>query len=213
MTKTCSKCREVKELNEYNFAKKNTGRDGFDSQCKECKKLYDQKRNQRKKVEISKQKKEYYNKNAKTLKEKSLNYYSKNKEKCKESNSKWEKENPTKRRLINVKSRTLEYGAESTLTETEWNEINQYFDNSCAYCGITEKESLNMYGEILHHEHVIPLVVGGAYSYGNIVPSCRSCNSSKMNHDFYDWYPNSKVYNKQREIKIINYIKKSKSTY
>jgi hypothetical protein len=208
MNKRCSKCGEIKELNELNFAKKNTGKDGFDSQCKECKRAYDKERYEKKRAEILKQKKEYYNKNAKTLKEKSLNYYSKNKEKCKESNSKWQKENPTKRRLINAKLRTFENGAESTLTETEWNAVSEYFNNSCAYCGMTEKESLKVYGELLHHEHVIPLVDGGAYSLGNIVPSCRSCNSSKMNHDFYDWYPTSNVYDSIREKKIIRYLNK-----
>ena len=81
MNKRCSKCGEIKELNELNFAKKNTGKDGFDSQCKECKRAYDKERYEKKRAEILKQKKEYYNKNAKTLKEKSLNYYSKNKEK------------------------------------------------------------------------------------------------------------------------------------
>lgn len=208
MTKKCYKCGEVKELNELNFAKKNTGKDGFDSQCKECKREYDLARYKKKRTDILKDKKEYYQENKEELKEKTLNYYHNNTEKCKEDNSKWQKKNPTKRRLTNAKSRTLEYGAESTLTETEWNEISQYFDNSCAYCGMTEKESLEVYDELLHHEHVIPLINGGAYSFGNIVPSCRSCNSSKMNHDFYDWYPNSEVYSKEREKKIIKYIHK-----
>lgn len=208
MNKKCYKCGKVKELNELNFAKKNTGKNGFDSQCKECKKLYDQQRYKKNQEKFRKEKTEYYHKNKETRKQYQRDYYYNNTEKCKESNSDWQKDNPTKRRLINAKSRTLENGAESTLTETEWDEISKYFNNSCAYCGMTEKESLKVYDELLHHEHVIPLVDGGAYSLGNIVPSCRSCNSSKMNHNFYDWYPTSNVYDSLREEKIINYLNK-----
>lgn len=206
MHKKCSKCGIKKELNTLNFPKKNTGKGGFDSWCKECKKNYDKKRYKENKEKFQKEKVEYYHENKEARKQYQLNYYNNNKEKCKESNSNWQKENLTKRRVISAKSRTLKYDAESTLTETDWNEISQYFNNSCAYCGMTEKENLKIYGELLHHEHVIPLIDGGAYSFGNIVPSCRSCNSSKMNHDFYDWYPKSNVYDTSREEKITNYL-------
>jgi len=34
-------------------------------------------------------------------------------------------------------------------------------------------------GLVPHKEHVVPIVKGGAFVYGNIVPACRTCNSSK----------------------------------
>ena len=58
--KKCAKCGIEQELNTSNFPKKSTGKDGFDAQCKACKKERDQKRYREKREEILKQKKEYY---------------------------------------------------------------------------------------------------------------------------------------------------------
>jgi len=48
---------------------------------------------------------------------------------------------------------------------------------NCFYCG-------NPGGEV---DHVIPLSRGGAHSIGNLVPACRSCNSSKNNRFITEW--------------------------
>lgn len=208
-TRRCNTCKKIKELNEINFGKKRTGKSGFDSQCKECKKEYDKKRYKEKRDEILLDKEKYYEKNKVDRLKYQSEYYSKHKEKCKKSNSDWQRNKPTKRRLINSKSRTLKNGAESTLIEYEWLKIKRIFKNSCAYCGMTEEQSLDLYGERLHHEHVIPLIDNGGYVFGNVVPSCRSCNSSKANNVFGDWYPKSDVYNKEREEIINRYLNKS----
>ena len=39
--KKCAKCGIEQELNTSNFPKKSTGKDGFDAQCKACKKERD----------------------------------------------------------------------------------------------------------------------------------------------------------------------------
>lgn len=161
----------------------------------------------RKKKKILEQKKRYYEKNADKIKERQLGYYNENKGKCRQSEKDWCKNNPTRRRMTCAKSRTLKYGSESTLTEKEWLEIKSFFCCSCAYCGMPEKKSLKIYGEHLHHEHVVPLIDGGAYSYGNVVPACRSCNSSKRNHDFFVWYKNSNVFSRKRYMRIVQYLK------
>ena len=58
--KKCAKCCIELEFNSSNFPKKSTGKDGFDAQCKSCKKERDQKRYQEKREEILNQKKVYY---------------------------------------------------------------------------------------------------------------------------------------------------------
>lgn len=40
------------------------------------------------------------------------------------------------------------------LTETEWRNCKEYFNNECAYCGRTEDENLEIYGKLLIREHV-----------------------------------------------------------
>lgn len=94
----------------------------------------------------------------------------------------------------------------NTLTNEEWNKIMQDFNNSCAYCGMSEEDHLKKWEEILHQEHFIPLSNGGGYEVGNIIPSCRSCNSSKKSQDFFEWYPNYEHYNVDRMNFILTYL-------
>jgi len=36
-------------------------------------------------------------------------------------------------------------------------------------------------------DHVVPLIRGGRHSVGNIIPACRSCNSSKGGKFIIEW--------------------------
>jgi len=60
----------------------------------------------------------------------------------------------------------------------DWKETKAYFGNKCAYCGASDKD--------LIQDHVIPINKDdlGEHKLGNIVPSCRSCNSKKSNQDY-----------------------------
>lgn len=59
----------------------------------------------------------------------------------------------------------------SDLTIAQWKEIKAAFAYRCAYCG-TKPHTLTM-------DHITPLSRGGNHTASNIVPACRSCNSSK----------------------------------
>lgn len=85
----------------------------------------------------------------------------------------------------------------ATLTETQWVEIKLYFKNKCAYCG---KELP------LAQDHFMALANGGEYTHNNIIPACKSCNSSKHVKDFFEWYPRQKYYSKQREYRVLKYL-------
>lgn len=199
MKKVCSKCKEEKELNTKNFCIRKSSKDGFDSECKLCKKKRDAERYQRKKKEILKEKKKYYEENKERIKVKRLDYYRKNREKCLKQSAEWDNKNPIRRRINFGRSR----GNGGDLTVAEWIKCKEYFDDRCAYCGISEEAC----GERLHQEHVVPIVRGGRYTCTNIVPSCRSCNSKKRNKKFEIWYKKSDVYSKEREDKILSYLK------
>lgn len=84
-TKICSKCREEKPMTNTFFAKRKTGKDGFASWCKECKKQYDKNRRAEMKrlnpealKEIHKEK---YQQNKERIKKYSKKYYKDNREK------------------------------------------------------------------------------------------------------------------------------------
>lgn len=57
------------------------------------------------------------------------------------------------------------------LTAAQWAAILEEYDHSCCYCEASNVE--------LTMDHVVPLSKGGQHTAGNIVPACRSCNSSK----------------------------------
>ena len=56
----------------------------------------------------------------------------------------------------------------------------------------------------LHKEHVDH---NGANDLSNCVPACQSCNSSKWEFDFNDWYcPNNPVFTQERYEKIVKWL-------
>ena len=50
---------------------------------------------------------------------------------------------------------------------------------ACVYCGASQK---------LSGDHIIPPSKGGRDSGDNLVLACRSCNSSKSDTDFLEWW-------------------------
>lgn len=48
----------------------------------------------------------------------------------------------------------------------------------CFYCGADAADTV---------DHVVPLALGGTNYEGNLVPACRSCNSSKQDHLLFEW--------------------------
>lgn len=86
---------------------------------------------------------------------------------------------------------------ENTLTMNEWENIKERFNNSCAYCGKVS---------ILEQEHFIPLTKGGEYATSNIIPACKSCNCSKNDKLFSEWYPAYRHFSKKREKQVLEYL-------
>ena len=207
MFKMCNKCKQIKELSTINFPKRTANSDGFDSICKQCKKITDKARYDAKRAEILEQKKDYYKRNRKKIIEKQLKYYRENIERCQQTEHNWRKNNPIKRRNINERRRTRELDNKSTLTSRQWNNTLKYFDFECAYCGIGQEQHMKTVGERLHQEHVVPLVRGGGYTKKNIIPSCRSCNSKKGNYEFNYWYKKSSMFSETRYRKILEFLK------
>jgi len=109
----------------------------------------------------------------------------------------WKQDHKEERNIAWQLRRSKKLSLEYTLTLNEWIEIKLYFDNKCCYCGRELK---------LTQDHFIPLDKNGSYSKKNIVPSCLSCNCSKTNKDFHEWYPNYKYYSKEREARIMQHI-------
>lgn len=74
--------------------------------------------------------------------------------------------------------------ADNDLTAAEWLVVQAAW-GGCAYCGTT--------GVGLQKDCVQPLSVGGRYTITNVVPACRSCNSSKCNTEVTTWMRRKKL--------------------
>ena len=105
--------------------------------------------------------------------------------------------NPELLKISSQRRRAKKYLLPSTLTIDQWENIKQYFESKCCYCG-QEKP--------LEQEHFIALSKGGEYTHNNIIPACRSCNAQKRDKDFFEWYPKHKYYSKKREKYILEFL-------
>ncbi len=55
----------------------------------------------------------------------------------------------------------------------------------CAYCGATDMS--------LQRDCVLAISRGGRYTLENVVPACRSCNTSKCNDEVTGWLRRKKL--------------------
>lgn len=165
------------------------------------------------KEQISQKNKEYREKNREELleskhqwnkqnKKYNQEYRKQNKERDKEVAKAWEKtEKGHQMRIESVRKRRERLkNLLNNFTNKDWKDCLEYFDHSCAYCGEKTK---------LENDHFIAVVKGGHYTKTNILCSCRRCNASKDDADFFEWYPLQYFYDKKREEKILNYIGRS----
>ncbi len=131
--------------------------------------------------------KEYYQKNRDYLIKKQKTYVKENKEKVSQKDARH-----GHRRRSAIKELPV------LLTLEQWNMCLNYFGNKCAYCGVSTGD--------MTQDHFVPLSRKGEYTINNIIPACRSCNSSKSNKDFFSWYPAQPFYSKQYEKNILKYL-------
>ncbi|HET8664374.1 MAG TPA: HNH endonuclease [Nocardioides sp.] len=70
------------------------------------------------------------------------------------------------------------------LTDAQWNALKLAW-GGCAYCGALDTP--------LQKDCVLPISRGGRYALANVVPSCRSCNTSKCNTEVTSWMRRKKL--------------------
>lgn len=68
--------------------------------------------------------------------------------------------------------------SEHDLTDDQWNSLVASW-RGCAYCGASDAT--------LQRDCVLAISRGGRYTFDNVVPACRSCNTSKCNHEVTAW--------------------------
>lgn len=89
--------------------------------------------------------------------------------------------------------------ATGDFSAAQWAASCEAFDFKCAYCNA--EANLTM-------DHVIPILCGGKTTASNIIPACKSCNSSKGANDMIEWYTAQPFYDKDRLEAILKYLRK-----
>lgn len=84
----------------------------------------------------------------------------------------------------------------------ELHERFEQFEQSCAYCRTR--------GVDLEVDHFLPVSRGGGHVLSNILPACRRCNSSKLNHDPETWYRAQPFFTEQRWRMILRVLGKQR---
>lgn len=188
--KICPICkRELPFTLEY-FARKIKGTDILNSQCRECKNI--EKRKYRKSETNLEKGREYQkayflkNKDKELLRYKEQYHKRKNTEQYKEN-----------KKARDQRRRAVKNGTYADYSIKEWEECKEHFNHQCAYCGGKTE---------LSQDHFIPLSKGGELTINNAIPSCKKCNSSKRDRDFFEWYKAQPFYSKTRERKILRYL-------
>lgn len=64
------------------------------------------------------------------------------------------------------------------LSDEQWSALVKAW-GGCAYCRVSDKP--------LQRDCVLAISRGGRYTFDNVVPTCRSCNTSKSNHEVTGW--------------------------
>jgi 5-methylcytosine-specific restriction endonuclease McrA len=109
------------------------------------------------------------------------NYYSENPHKRSEHSRKQYLLHPDRFLIQGQRRAARKRGLPYTLTPSEWKYAIKFFEDYCIYCR-TKSHKLTM-------DHFIPLnnpMCPGTVAH-NIVPACKSCNSSKGSSDAFAW--------------------------
>ena len=97
--------------------------------------------------------------------------------KAKEAIRRWRRANPGAMLARGHNYRAARRGNGGKHTHKEWATILASYHGRCVYCGAPATE----------RDHIVPVTRKGRNDIENIVPSCRSCNSSKQNDQLLVW--------------------------
>jgi 5-methylcytosine-specific restriction endonuclease McrA len=147
---------------------------------------------------------EWENGNYKEEEKQLFDEYWERKEESSMMQSFWRTNHPEEVRMGSQRRVAKKNNLEKTLTKEQWEETKKHFGRKCCYCGGHGK---------LQQEHFIPVAKQGGYVFGNILPSCKTCNLNKGTKLFSEWYPDSYQYNPERFKKINEFTKSFSQQY
>jgi 5-methylcytosine-specific restriction endonuclease McrA len=188
-TKTCTKCKETKSVDDF-YRHKGIP-DGRRPDCKICvrqrTKIWTMQNKERASINNRRWKME----NSEQVTLYKDRWSSQNRDRVLEMKRKWRKENPEKQKLAVLRweknhplaaaqkqhrrrSRKLSNGVFEILEK----ELKSLYSSPCVVCGSCNE---------ITADHIVPISRGGQHSIGNLQPMCKPCNSSKSDKFMVEW--------------------------
>lgn len=132
-------------------------------------------------------------------------HYLENREKILERSKEWRKNNPEKHVAIERRRRARKNNNHiAFVSENDLQRRIADFSGKCAYCQLAEFRDW---------DHFIPISKGGPESLGNLLPSCRKCNTQKHAKDPKEWYESQSFYSIRQWKKILKTLGKTLESY
>lgn len=177
------------------------------SWCKECQKERAKKYQKENWDKAKKAQSDWRSRNQEYARKRFKNWRDENIEHINDYQSKYYENNKEKFKTYGVNRRNKNHN----ITKQEWKDCKEYFNNECAYCGLTYEQHKKLYKEDLHKEHV---VYDGLDDLSNCVPACKNCNSQKWEFELDYWYnKENPVFTEERYTKIIKWTEEDYSKY
>lgn len=164
MTKRCSKCGEVKPLEDYNRRKASA--DGRQSKCRDCSNAYYRAWHTANREYRAEYDRAWYQANS----ERKRAYYQANREQYAEYGRAYRQANPDK----DIAKQHRRRARLACAVPQRWQVDHTLGDPlACWWCG------RGLLGAVVHVEHVMPISLGGPAETANEVMSCDDCNKAK----------------------------------
>lgn len=188
--KICKVCNDLHPATtEFFYENKSNLTDGLSTYCKDCSKKKSSKY-MNENIEIYRQRAyEHYVENKEQYQSRKREWYKDNKDHVMEYTSIYQKDNPDKVKLYH------DQHDNHNITNEEWENCKNYFNYRCAYCNLSIEEHLVKYRDAMiigdfHRDHVNH---EGVNDLSNCIPACKSCNTSKHDLEFENWYSENNV--------------------
>lgn len=171
--KTCSTCKESKD--ESMFHKRLGRKSGIQSCCKECNKLAAKRWYASHQDVANKRSKKWNAAHSDKYAAASIKWKQNHPDKVKARVRKWKIEHPE---LAKARSRKYRHMRRAKLANSPF-PLEFKLMPHCWICLSTENLSV---------DHIIPVTRGGTNDISNLTTLCKSCNSSKGNKTYTEWF-------------------------
>lgn len=168
--KICSKCKTPKKLDA--FTSDSTRKDGHYPQCKECRQAF----REANRAKVNESKRAHYAANRDAIAIKQRAYYDANLQRKLDYAKAYKRAHPELVSDYTHRRRAAKRANGVFVVPKGF--MKRLYASPCFYCGTSGR---------IEADHVIPISRGGRHSMGNLVPACKTCNSSKSDKLITEW--------------------------